>query len=282
VNMGRESSPIDPRSRTRILAGGCLTAIGAGVFAVFFFDLLTAPRDPMALLTPPASPVSPAATIARAIGTVLPPTPQLYLTDNFAARNNWPRVVGDAPYGYMENGYLIAPPGEPQFTSVLLNNFSDKLSRDLSVQAEANPLPGSSGVSYGILFWHDSSPDGQERFLYFGVGSDGTYTLRASVPISMTTQTPPSSRWVDLVPMTPSTSVKRGSEPNRMRVDVHPHRILAFVNGVLVLDRDNSDVDAFRQRDDFDGRVGLLAFPLDKPRAQVIFTEFELYADVSK
>jgi hypothetical protein len=247
-----------------------------------FFDILTPPRDPSLLLTPPASPSPPRPTNATTLPTVLPPVPHLFLSDDFTTRSNWPRAVGDAPYGYMQNGYLIAPPPGSEFTRVFLNNFADKLSRDLSIQAEAKPFDDSTGVSYGIFFWHDSSPEGQERFLYFGVATDGTYALRASIPITGTTETPERSRWVDLVPATRSPSIKTDGGSNRLRIDVHPHRILAFINGDLVFDRDKSDVDAFRDRADFDGRVGLLAFSLGKQKGQVLFTKFVLYDDVSK
>jgi hypothetical protein len=261
---------------------GCLTIIAAAAFTVSFFGVLTPPRDPVALLTPPATPSTQAPTIVRPAATVLPPIPPLYLADSFSTRNNWPLAVGDGPYSYTNNGYLLAPPGNTEFTHVFLDKFNDTVSIDLSVQVEAKPFPGSSGVGYGVFFWHDTSKDGQERFIYFGVTTEGMYTLRTSVPISRTTETPSGRRWVDLVPETPSPSIETNGLPNRLRVDAHPHRILAFVNGDLVLDRDNPDVDTFRERDDYDGKVGLLAYSLGKPSARVLFTVFELYSNVNK
>ncbi len=262
--------------RARLVISGCLTALAAALFTVVFFDVLT-PPDPAALLNPP-----PAArpTAVRPTKDTIPPIPKLFLDDNFNSRQYWPAGGDNASYGYQQNGYWLAPSLNPDFTHVLLKELPKTTGRDLSIEAEASPLPGSTAVEYGVLFWHSRDKEGHERFLYFAVNTEGMYTLRASVPVTATTASPAVERWVDLVPRTSSSTIKKNGESNRLRVDVHPHRIIAFINSQLVLDRDNPDIDAFRDRQDFDGGVGLIALALGSRNQKALFSQFSLYLDV--
>ena len=274
--MTKPEKPIraEGRSRIQVLILGCLTAIGAAMFTFLFFEILEPPLDTATLLNPPLT--RPASV--RPTATILPSIPPLFLTDDFSTRRNWPQLAGDSAFGYEDNGYVLAPPSDAVFTHVFLQDFANTTLYDLSLQVEAKPASDSPAVNYGVFFWHSQDNEAQERFLYFGINSNGRYTLRAFVPETGTTSTRAISRWVDLVPETPSPLIRKNGEPNRLRVDAHIHRILAFINGGLVLDRNNPDVDALRSSSDFDGRVGLLSFSPGKPNSKVIYTLFDLYA----
>jgi hypothetical protein len=264
------------KSRAKLVISGCIAALAAALFTVIFFDILT-PPDPAALLNPPP-PSRP--TAVRPTTPTIPAVPPLFLDDNFSTRKNWPVSAGNAPFEYVQNGYLLAPSPNTEFTRVLLQKFQDNSYHDFSVEVEANALPDSSAVEYGVFFWHSQDKAGHERFIYFGLNTDGMYALRAAVPVSSTTAEPSAHRWVDLVPRTSSSLIRKNGEPNRLRVDAHPQRILAFINGELVLDRNNPDVDAFRDREDFDGGVGLIALSYGKSNDQVHFTFFKMYVDL--
>lgn len=263
----------------RLIALGCLTAIGASLITIVMFGILTPSRDIASLLNPPVVPTPTAP--ATAISTI-PPVPPLLLEDNFSTRTNWPRLIGDAPYGYMENGYLLAPQKSTNYVRVFLSSINAPSVHNLSLQITASPLEGSSAVNYGAFFWHSQDKNGREQFLYFGVGSDGVYTLRALVPTTTSTKEPYDGHWVDLVKATPSAIINKGIKSNQLRIDVHPHRVIAFINGDRVFDRDNPDVDAYRNGDNFDGKVGLLAFSTGDSTAKVVYTHFALYADTGK
>lgn len=300
--------------------GGILASIAAAVFVIVALDLLTPPRDIVALqaaLTPTSPPP------ATAPPTVLPPMPPLYFSDDFSKREYWQLGAGSTPYGYSDDGYALAPQLESGFVRVLLRNFGEYQYDDLSLEIRAAPARGSAPVEYGVLFWHSAprasvtptlditpprvsvtptldtaaprvsvtptlttaptfdAPTG-ERFIYFSISTSGAYRLRAHIPVTPTTTTPAHFRWIDLTPALPHPVINTDGRPNRVRVDVHPKRVLAFINDILVLDRQNADLDSFRRRDDFDGRVGLFALALGVPNARVLFTEFRLYVDVKR
>lgn len=261
--------------RMRLVASGCLTAAGAALFAFVFFGLNVPPLDSSTLLNPPK--LRP--TTLTPVLTALPPTPRLYLEDNFSSKANWSRADNAGGATFAENGFLISPTADAQFTHVYLSSLKDESYRDISIQIEAKPGNGYSGVGYGVFFWHDQDNTGQERFIYFGVTTEGEYTLRAAVPVTGTIDSRTESRWVDLTSSIPSPVIRKGGAANRLRVDVHPGRILAFVNGRLLIDQENQVVDAFRNREDFDGKVGLLAYATKAGNPSVLFTLFDLYLD---
>jgi hypothetical protein len=271
---------MDSRLQTRsgVVLGGCVTALVTACLTILLLNLLTPPRDSAAIGQPrvPTQAILPTLT-----PTVLPPTPPLVLADNFSTQKNWPRVVGAATFGYTDNGYLLSPTVNDGFARVLLANYQNRASQDLTMELEAAPAQKSNDVEYGVLFWHSQDSQSRERFLYFGVNTQGEFRLRAYEPVTTTNQTAQNFRWVDLVPASTSLEIQTGSQPNRLRVDVHPHRLLAFVNGQLVLDRNNADIDEYRERTDFDGRVGMIAVSLGKPNAGVVFTNFKLFVNAT-
>lgn len=269
MSIDRNHPGVNPRAR--LVVSGCLTAVAAGLFTIVLFDILT-PPDPAALLNPPLA--------ARPTRKVIPAVPNLFLDDDFTTREHWPEGGANSPYGYEQNGYRLDASHDPGFIQVPLKAPVAMPGHDLSLEVEANPMPGSRDVEYGVFFWHSQDQDGHERFLYFAVNTEGMYTLRALLPVTTTTATPAAEPWVDLVARTSSPTIKTDGKSNRLRVDVHPHRILAFINGELVLDRDNADVDAFRDRKDFDGGVGLITLALSGSTQKVLFSRFRLYLDV--
>ncbi len=272
--------PSDFQSRFKLAFGAFLTVIVSTVFTVIAFGLLSPPRDVAALI---ATPVPTRPPIPTSTPVVLPAVPPLLLTDNFSTRGNWARGSSQLPFEYVSNGYRLAPRDPGGFSRVLIENFSTANVRDFSVEAEGAPSLNSTPVEYGVLFLHDQQGDASERFMFFTVSSEGSFRLRGYVAprtVAPSAQTPTAQRWIELVPATASFAVKTNGQPNRLRVDVHPHRLLAYVNDALVFDRTNVDIDQYRDRSDYDGRIGLISVGLGKPGAQVIFTNFKLFADV--
>lgn len=273
-----EDGPRPPKiPRPQLLLSALLTALAAAVFAVLFFDILAPPLDSSTLLNPPKQ----RPTSIRPIETVVPPTPQLFLKDDFSSRENWTRADDNGGAAFADKGYLLSPDPAGPYTHVYLDTLTNSKYRDLSLQADASTSPGNL-AGYGVFFWHSTDSDGNERFIYFGVTTDGAYTLRAAAPITPTTASPVKSRWVDLISATASPAIQKKSGANRLNVDVHPQRLRAFVNGTLVIDIDSKTVDALRERGDFDGKVGMAAYSLGTPDARVLFTGFDVYVEVSK
>ena len=275
------------QTRPGIILSVIATALIAAAFAIFALGLLTPPRDVVALqnaLTPtvPPSPTSPPPFV--------PPTPSAVVVDDFSKRDNWPRGGSALPYGYDGNSYVLAPATASGYARVLLENYHDTTAKDLTLEVVAAPASGSAPVEYGILFWHSQprsitstvpfDPTLRERFLYASLSTAGTFRVRARLPITPTLASPNNSRWLDIVSSTPSLAINTDGTPNRVRVDLHPNRMLMFINDALVIDRSTVDMDQFQSRADFDGRVGIIALALGKPDASARFSEFKLFADL--
>lgn len=259
--------------------GGCATVVIAACFVLLWLDLLKPPRELAAIFPTPTATRRPPPTITP---VVYPPTPPLALNDDFSSQNNFPRSDSDRiPFGYLSEGYRLNPPLDPGFVRVLALEFSDNQYRDLSVNTSAESVKGSPAVEYGILFWHGDDGTGREHFLAFTVASSNLFRLRAYEPVT-TTNGAAQYHWTDLVPATPTTALNIDGRPNRLRVDVHPRRVLAYINDSLVIDTSPRVVTDWRSRRDFDGRVGLIALAVDEPGAQVNFSRFDVYADVKQ
>jgi hypothetical protein len=70
--------------------------------------------------------------------------------------------------------------------------------------------------------------------------------------------------------------------PNHLRVDVHPRRLLAYINDELVLDTNARIISEWRNLNDFDGRVGIIALAPGETGARVRFSRFDVYADIQR
>lgn len=264
-------------SRLRIIISAIVTAVAAALFVVLFFGILTPPLDPSTLLNPPKQ----RPTLIRPTPAVFFPTPRLFTQDDFSTRTNWVRADNYGGASFADKGYALFPDPARPYTHVYLSSLTNTEYRDLTLQIDASASAGSA-AGYGVFFWHSQDSTGNERFVYFGVTTDGAYTLRANEPITQTAGSSVSRRWLDLILATSSAAVRKGSGSNKLRVEVHPKRIRAFVNGTLVIDEANQVVDALRDRNDFDGKVGLLAYSLDAASAKVLFTLFAVDADLNK
>jgi hypothetical protein len=277
------------RTRVGCALGGCAAVIAAVCFTILFFDILTPPRDAAALLAtrvPATAPPAPARP-----PTVLPPTPPVFLTDDFSQFGNFPRGGAGFSFGYIKGGYSLAPTAQDGFARVFLQNYKDAARHDVSLEIQAAPAPDSAPVEYGIFFWHSQTPitttsnapaPPRERFLYFSISTSQAFRLRAYEPMAASeTPTPTVNyHWVDIVPSTPTLALGGVEKPNRVRIETHPHHILAYINDALVLDHNDSDVDQYRTREDYDGRVGIIALALGKAGAQAIFSAFKLNVDL--
>lgn len=271
-------NPLESRIvRTALIV---LVAFLATCFAIVALDLFSPPR-PIAQLLPTRTPTRrPPPTITP---VAYPPTPNLVLSDHFAGVKNFPQASGvKLGYGYQDFSYLLTPPLDPGYVRVLNQTFLDPEYRNLTLQAVAAPSTGSGAVEYGILFWHGEDEQGRERFLAFTINTKSAFRLLAYEPVE---NGPPGSnafQFTQVIPSTQTQTIHLDGKPNTIRVDVHPRRLLAYVNDELVLDTDAKIINDWRVRRDWDGRVGLIAFTMDAPSAQARFTQFDIFADTKQ
>ncbi|MGE5140827.1 MAG: hypothetical protein ACM3JD_15275, partial [Rudaea sp.] len=133
-----------------------------------------------------------------------------------------------------------------------------------------------SAGEWGIFFWHSIDRSIRERFVAFTITPRGTFRLRTYAPFTSTTGERV-FRWTDLVAETHSTAILSG-RPNRLRVEVRPGLVKAYINGTQVLDRSNGDIDAYRSRTGFDGQVGPIVIPGGPSKSTVEFRQFSIYS----
>ncbi len=256
-----------------------VVAFLATCFAIFAFNLLTPPR-PLTALLPTRTPTRrPPPTITP---VVYPPTPAIISTDTFTTTENFPNASGvKLGYEYAENSYILTPPLEPGFVRVLNQTFTDSDYRNLSLNVIAAPTEDSTAVEYGVLFWHGEDEQGQERYLAFTINTKSTFRLLALEPVT-STQATRAFQFTEVIPSTATQTIHRDGAPNKIRVDVHPRRMLAYINDELVLDTDTKIINDWRLRRDWDGRVGMIAFTMGTAGAHARFTQFDIYADVKQ
>src|SRR5436190_1859898 len=133
---------------------------------------------------------------------------------------------------------LLTPPLDPGFVRVLDQTFSDSDYLNLSIHAVAAPAKDSAAVEYGVLFWHGEDDQGREHFLGLTVSSASNVHLFAYEPITSTQTGKNAFQLNDILPPTFAAQIRTDGSPNDIRVDVHPRRLLAYVNDELVLDTD--------------------------------------------
>ncbi|MBI4675102.1 MAG: hypothetical protein HY741_25965 [Chloroflexi bacterium] len=263
----------------RWLGIGAVACIAA-LFAILALNLYTPPRELAALLPTRTPTRRPPPTITP---VAYPPTPSLVLSDTFTARDNFPRATGvKLAFGYSDNSYLLTPPLDPGFVRVLHQTFKDADYRNLSLDVHASPAPDSAAVEYGILFWHGEDRAGRENFLAFTVDTKSRFRLLAFEPITTTAANANAFRFTEIISAATSSAIQIDGSTNALRVDVHPRRMLAYVNDELVIDTDAKMISDWRLRREFDGRVGMIALVMNEPGAAVRFTRFDIYADVKQ
>lgn len=246
----------------------CLTIIVLNLFQ---------PPRPLAQLLPTRTATRrPPPTITP---VAYPPTPPLVSQDNFTDRETFPDARGvRLGYAYTDSGYLLTPPLDPGYVRALNQQFTDSDYLNLSLEALAAPAQDSGPVEYGVVFWHGEDEQGRERFLAFTISSKSTVRFLSYEPVQDSKQN--AYKITEIIPATQTQSIRLDGAPNKIRVDVHPRRMLAYVNDELVLDTDARIINEWRVRRDWDGRVGILAFTMDEPGAEALFTQFDIYADL--
>lgn len=260
----------------RVLIVG-LVAFLAACVAIFSLNLFAPPR-PIAQLLPTRTPTRRAAPTITPVA--YPPTPPLVLADDFSRQLNFPQASGvKLGYEYTDRGYLLSPPVDPGFVRVLNQNFNDPDYRNLSLEALAAPTINSFAVEYGVVFWHGQDEQGQEHFLAFTLDTKGAFRLLAYEPVENPPQGSKAFQFTEVIPSTQSQTIHRDTTPNKIRVDVHPRRLLAYINDNLVLDTDAKIINDWRLSRDWDGKVGIIAFTVNSPDAQARFTKYDIYSD---
>lgn len=257
----------------------CLVAFLAACFAIFSLNLLTPPRPLTALLPTRTATRRPPPTITP---VVYPPTPNLVTAEDFSTPEAFPNARGvNLGYAYADEAYLLTPPLDPGFVRVLNQSFTASDYRNLTLDVTAAPAKNSAPVEYGVMFWHTEDDQGREHFLAFTINTKGTFRLLAYEPVE-NQDAPNAYQFTEVVPATQTQTIHLDGSPNKIRVDVHPRRLLAYINDELVLDTDAKIINDWRLRRDWDGRVGLVAFAMNVPDAQARFTQFDIYADVKQ
>ncbi len=252
----------------------------AACFAVLALNLYTPPRE-LAQLYPTRTPTRrPPPTITP---VAYPPTPLFVLSDTLNLQKNFPQARGvQMPYRYTDDGYVLEPPLDPGLVYVLHQEFQDSTYLNLSLDARAAPVPDSAPVEYGVLFWHGEDEAGRENFLAFTVNSESRFRLLAYEPITNTSTSDNAFQITEIISSTASSAINLDGTPNALRVDVHPRRLLAYINDELVIDTDSKLISDWRLHREWDGRVGLIAFTMHAPGAAAQFTQFDIYADIKK
>ncbi len=264
-------------SRFVRLGVGCAVALLTTCLVIFALNLLTPPR-PLAELRPtPTATRRPPPTITA---VAYPPTPPLVSQDDMATIGNFPDAEGvRLGYGYEDGKYVLTPPLDPGFVRAINQSFTESDYLNLSLEAFASPTETSGPVEYGVLFWHGEAEAGRERFLAFTISTDSNFRLLSYAPVP---EDESAFEISEITPRTQTSSIHIDGSPNKIRVDVHPRRLLAYVNDDLVLDTDARIINEWRVDRNWDGRVGVIAFALDAPGAQARFDRFDIYADIKQ
>jgi hypothetical protein len=101
--------------------------------------------------------------------------------------------------------------------------------RDVTVQARFRKVGGPAGGGYGIIV-HDVGTgrrDGmsqQGRFYVLEAGDRGEFGIWRRE----------GDRWIDLIPWSPTSAVRRGNESNELTVVAHGDRLRFAINGIEV------------------------------------------------
>lgn len=252
----------------------------AACIAIFALDLFHPPR-PLASLLPTRTPTRRAAPTITPVA--YPPTPPLVLADNFAGAKNFPAASGvKLGYEYSDDTYLLSPPSDPGFVRVLNQKFTDPDYRNLSLEALAAHTENSGAVEYGVLFWHGEDEQGREHYLAFTINSKSAFRLLAYEPIDNPPAGSNAFQFTEVIPLTQSPTIHQDTKPNKIRIDVHPRRLLAYINDELVLDTDAKIINDWRVRRDWDGKVGLIALTMDAPNVHARVSQFDIYADTKQ
>jgi hypothetical protein len=140
------------------------------------------------------------------------------------ARPGWP----NDPQGtaaFVGGGYRLFARQPERFVSV--GAPLERRLGDVAVSATFRKVGGPPGGGYGLIV-RDQGPDARN-----GVSQAGRYYVFEVSDIGeWGAWRREETRWVDLQPWTPSPAVRRGSEPNELRVEAIGSRFRFLCNGV--------------------------------------------------
>lgn len=267
---------------SRIVRGILIGVVAflAACIAIFALNLFSPPR-PLTSLLPTRTPTRRAAPTITPVA--YPPTPPLVLADNFTDAKNFPEASGvKLGYEYKDDTYLLSPPSDSGFVRALDQNFTDPDYRNLSLEALATRTDNSGAVEYGFVFWHGEDAHGREHFLAFTINTKSAFRLLAYEPVENAPENGSAFQLTEVIPLTQSPTIHQDTTPNKIRIDVHPRRLLAYINDELVLDTDAKIINDWRVRRDWDGKVGLIALTMDAPDVHARFSQFDIYADIKQ
>lgn len=199
----------------------------------------TVPSKPTvpAATAPPPAPTAPAPTPAPVaavpkvpIPEPLPkptasPPPRVVLDESFnTVRPGWPNDrQGTAAFG--DGGYRLVARQSDRFVAV--GAPLERRLRDVVVSGTFRKVGGPSGGGYGLIV-RDQGPGPRD-----GVSQGGRYyVFEVSDLGEWGAWRREETRWVDLQPWAASPAVRRGNEPNELRLEALGARFRFLCNGV--------------------------------------------------
>lgn len=171
--------------------------------------------------------------------------------DDFSNENSgWDRFSDEEGYTDYENGaYKIAVYTDTMFYwANPYENFNDVI-----VEVQAQKVSGGDAIQYGIICRHQDV----ENWYLLMITADGYAAIRKRYQ---------GSDLEYILEEVPVDSINTGSGTNNLRAECVGSRLSLYVNGVLAVETNDSDITA--------GDVGLLAGTFDVPSTEVLFDNF--------
>jgi hypothetical protein len=186
-------------------------------------------------VTPAWPPVTPTPT---AVPTPPPPPPtwRTVLTEDFAANQpGWPHRQGGTG-SFVRGGYRLFGRDVGRFVAIGAPLERDQ--RDVSITATFRKLGGPPGGGYGIIL-RDQGPDQRDglsqegRYYVFEAGDKGEFGIWRR---DMT-------RWVELIPWTPSPAIRPERGRNELSVEAIGPRFTFRINDTEVASVEDATLD---------------------------------------
>lgn len=211
------AAPAAPQRRTLwwVLGGaGCFLLVLAGACLTIGVLTLLGQRAP--------TPSSLSATEAPASGGILPDDSPLtggdvLVEDDFSSARTSDLDVSEdetSRSAYEEGAYII----EVKEPETLVWSLVGGPYEDISIQADADAVPGSDTAAAGLIFHYQD----RKNFYLFSVSNDGYYMLEVLQ----------NDEWITLIDQTQSDGVSAGR--NTLRVETSGNRIALYVNDTLL------------------------------------------------
>jgi len=174
----------------------------------------------------------------------------LYEDDFSNPDSGWDRYSDEEGYTDYENGaYKIAVNTDTMF--YWANPYESF--NDVIVEVQAQKVSGGDAVQYGIICRHQDV----DNWYLLMITADGYGAIRKRYQ---------GSDLEYILDETPVDSINTGNETNNLRAECVGSRLSLYVNGVLAVETNDSDITS--------GDVGLLAGTFDVPSTEVLFDNF--------